>query len=134
VDALAASLTIISPNEPPVVTISSPASGTTYNCPAAVNFSAAASDPEGASLTSSISWFDNAVGFGLGGAVSRGYDCNEAGTHNITALVADTVGLTDTDMISIQLRVCKPKATACTLNSECCSNNCSGKRGAKVCK
>jgi hypothetical protein len=29
---------------------------------------------------------------------------------------------------------CKPKGQACSMNSECCSNSCKGKPGAKICK
>ncbi len=135
IDALAAVLTTLPPNTAPSVTITSPTSGSTFNCPATVSFTGQASDAENGNLTGNIAWFDNGAAFGpVGGTASKTFQCTAAGTHNITAGVTDFAGLGDTDTNTIQIRLCKAKGAACTLNGECCSGSCSGKRGAKVCK
>jgi len=135
IDALAAVTTSPPPNEPPTVTITKPSPGALFNCPATVSFGAEAGDPENGNLTSSISWHDNGAGFGAGGAASRSYTCIDAGSHNITASVTDGGRLTDTNTITIQiLAACRASGASCTSNRECCSNKCSGKAGAKVCR
>jgi hypothetical protein len=138
IDALAAAGSSTPSNYPPVVTITSPPTGSSYACPATVSFTAQANDAENGNLTGSIAWSDNGTGFGSpGGSTSRPYACTEVGSHNVTARVTDLGGLTDADTITIQVTaapMCKPKATACTLSSECCSGSCTGKKGAKVCK
>lgn len=133
IDAFVAVATVPAPNQPPVVSINSPADGATFNCPATVSFAAQASDPETGNLPG-ISWYEKGLQFGLGTAASKSYACTEAGAHNITASVADNGQLTDTDTIAIQIRACLAKGAACTANSQCCSNRCGGKAGAKACK
>jgi len=122
VDAVAAVIGA-PPNQPPVVTIDSPLSGSSYPCPAVVGFSAQATDPENGDLGSLVTWADNGgPAFATGPTASKSYVCTEAGLHNITAGVTDLGGLPDTDTISIN--VCKPKGTLCGPCSECCSNDC----------
>ncbi|RPI17448.1 MAG: hypothetical protein EHM65_03080, partial [Acidobacteriales bacterium] len=135
ISAQFAALSSVTPNEPPVVKINSPSAGTTFNCPATISFSGSASDPEDSVLSGAgIAWFDEGATFGFGSNVSKAYSCNEGGYHDITASVTDSGGLFDTDTIAVQIRVCKAKGAACVSNGECCSNNCSGKKGAKACK
>ncbi len=90
-------------NQPPTVTISSPANGSSFNCPATVNFTGTASDPEDGDRTAFINWTDNGTGLGTGGSVSKTYSCLETGNHNIVASVADTQSATDTDTITISI-------------------------------
>ena len=53
-----ATLTVTSPNQPPVATISSPASGATYGGGQTINFSGSASDPEDGTLGGgSFTWY-----------------------------------------------------------------------------
>ena len=53
-----ATLTVTSPNQPPVATISSPASGSTYGGGETINFSGTATDPEDGTLGgSSFTWY-----------------------------------------------------------------------------
>jgi len=92
------------PNQPPTVTITGPANGSSFTCPAMVTFTGTANDPEQGDLTSSISWTDNGNGFGTGGgSVSKSYACTDAGSHNIAATVVDAGGLSATDTISITI-------------------------------
>ncbi len=133
-DAFAAAATVPAPNEPPVVRITSPASGAVFRCPANVSFSGEASDLENGNLTSGISWYDKGASFGSGGAVSKTFACTEAGLHNIVAGVTDSGRLSDADIISINIRSCLPKGAACTANSQCCSNRCAWGSGARVCR
>jgi len=140
IDALAAATATVAPNEPPVSTITSPAPGSAYKCPqgGSVNviFAGQADDPENGDITSYISWYDNGAGFGaLGGSASKSYVCtSDAGSHNVTASATDSGGLTDTDTITIQIQLCRPRGSSCTSNSQCCSNSCGGKKGATVCR
>ncbi|HEX5718783.1 MAG TPA: endopeptidase [Thermoanaerobaculia bacterium] len=57
-----------------------------------------------------------------------------AGTFNFQ--VRGTSGaLTHDSPFSLTVQaVCAPKGASCTVNSQCCSNKCSGKTGAKTCK
>lgn len=105
IDALAAVQAAGGPiNQPPTVTISSPANGSSFNCPVSVNFTGTASDLQDGNLTGNINWTDNGTGFGTtGGSVSKSYTCLEAGNHNIVATVADSQGVTDTDTITITI-------------------------------
>lgn len=91
-------------NQPPTVSISSPANGASYNCPATVTYSGSATDPEQGNLSSSIGWTDSGLGsLGTGASVSRTYDCTAAGNHLITAKVTDNGGVSDTDSITISI-------------------------------
>jgi subtilisin family serine protease len=91
-------------NQPPVVTISSPAAGQ-YNCGSPVTFTAMASDPEDGALTSSIVWTDNGGPRGNGGSPApKTYNCStDLGNHNIVASVTDSGGATDTDTRTITI-------------------------------
>lgn len=91
-------------NQPPTVTITAPPNGSAYTCPATVNFTGTASDPEEGDLTGSIVWTDNGVSIPSGGgAVSKYYDCAQAGSHSIVARVTDSKGASDTDSITISI-------------------------------
>ncbi len=91
-------------NQPPTVSISAPANGASYTCPANVSFTGTASDPEQGILSSSITWTDSSLGsLGTGSTVSRTYDCTAAGSHVVTARVTDNKGLADTDSITITI-------------------------------
>lgn len=57
-----------------------------------------------------------------------------AGTFNFQ--VRGTSGaLTHDSPFSLTVQaLCAPKVSSCTVNSQCCSNKCTGKSGAKTCK
>jgi subtilisin family serine protease len=93
IDALAAALGNPPPNQPPAVSILSPASGAEFACPATVNFSGSASDPEDGNLSGQISWWEGGVAFGAGATASKTYSCAEAGFHTVMAQVTDSGGL-----------------------------------------
>lgn len=90
-------------NQPPVVTLGAPKNGDAFPCPATVDFSGTASDPEDGSLNGSISWSDNGSVFGSGASSSKSYTCAQAGNHNIGAKVTDSGGASDTDSITINV-------------------------------
>ncbi|MBI3934725.1 MAG: S8 family serine peptidase [Acidobacteria bacterium] len=90
-------------NQSPTVTINSPGNGSSFNCPATVNFAGSASDPEQGDLSGSISWTDNGTGFGTGANVSKPYACTDAGSHVIIASANDSGGLSDMDTITITI-------------------------------
>ncbi len=92
------------PNQPPVVDITSPAGGTSYNCPATVGFTGTASDPEDGDRTSLISWTEGASQFGTGGSASKDYTCTQTGNHTITASVTDSDGASASDTVTINIR------------------------------
>ncbi|MEN6534377.1 MAG: S8 family serine peptidase [Bryobacteraceae bacterium] len=134
VDAASAVGTSVTPDEPPLVTISSPPSGTSVKCPAAVPLAGTASDVEGGDLTSSIVWASDGAVFAEGGSATRTFSCAEVGTHNLVAGITDQGGLIDTDTVTIQVQAaCKVSGAACSSNRECCSSKCGGK-SVKLCK
>ena len=91
-------------NQPPVVTIGSPANGTQSTCTVSLTFTASATDPDGPNPTAGITWTDNGTAIaGSGGSVSKIYDCTMTGSHTIVAQVTDTGGASDTDSITIQI-------------------------------
>ena len=90
-------------DQPPVVTLDTPKNGDAFPCPANVNFSGTASDPEDGSLSGNISWSDGGSSFATGATASKSYTCAQAGNHNITARVTDSGGASDTDSITINV-------------------------------
>jgi hypothetical protein len=101
-----ASVTIIVNNAPsnvaPTVTITAPASGSTFEEGTAVTFTATASDTEDGDLTAAIAWSSD-----LDGALGTGGTLNlstlTVGTHTITASATDSGGLTGTDTITVEI-------------------------------
>ncbi len=131
------SITIQVNNDPPEVTILTPADGSTFDCDTPVSFTGEATDTEDIDLTSAISWTDNAANFGSGGSASKTFSCStETGSRTIQSTAVDSGGASGNDTISITINggVCEPKRASCTANSECCSNKCKGKAGNKSCK
>jgi hypothetical protein len=105
------------PNQPPTVTITAPANGASFLCPATVNFTATASDPDN-DLAGPVSWTDNGTPFASGSPVDKTYDCTYGvGNHNITAKVTDTGGLSDTDTITIVITNLSPPAAPSKLSA-----------------
>jgi hypothetical protein len=98
-------------NQPPAVTISSPANGVTVNSDALVNFTATAADPEQGSLTSNIQWFLNGnTQIGSTGSLTTTIP---AGTHTVTARVTDSGGLTGENTITVNSVAPPPPITWC---------------------
>jgi hypothetical protein len=86
-------------NDPPTVSITSPANGSTFDTGANISFAGTASDTEDGDLTASLVWtssIDNQIG--TGGNFSA---ILSDGNHTITAEVTDSGGKTASESISI---------------------------------
>ena len=130
-------ITIHIDNDPPTVTINSSPNNTQFGpCPVDVLFTGTADDLEDGSLTADISWTDEGAFFGSGDNPSKTFSCTQTGFRDIDANVVDSGGAPGSASITIEITggVCEPKHASCTLASECCSNKCKGKSGAKKCK
>lgn len=93
-------------NEPPAVSISTPADNTTVAEGASVTFSGSASDPEDGSLTSGLVWSSSLAGpLGMGGSVTRALS---AGTHTITASVRDSDGASASRQLTVTVAAATP--------------------------
>jgi hypothetical protein len=94
-DGLTTSITItirIVDDRPPVVTITSPDSGVTYNTGTRITFTGTAVDATDGNLTSQLIWRSSITGqIGTGGSFS--YSSLPAGVHTIIASVTDSDGL-----------------------------------------
>jgi hypothetical protein len=86
-------------NEPPAVSITSPADGASFDSGATITFEGTASDPEKGDLTDSLVWTSSIQGQ-IGGGGSFSYIL-EDGNHIITATATDSGGQTGSDSISI---------------------------------
>jgi thermitase len=87
-------------NTPPSVTITAPATGSSFTVGDSVTFSGTASDSEDGSLTASITWTSNINGaIGAGGSFST--SGLSIGTHTIVASVTDSGNATDTDSVTV---------------------------------
>jgi subtilisin family serine protease len=94
------------PNEAPVVTIGSPANGSTYDTGASISFAGTATDSEDGSLTTSIIWTSNLSGqIGTGGSFSTALS---DGTHLLTASVTDSGGRSGSASISLTVGTAPP--------------------------
>jgi len=100
VDAVeAAGVETTPPNEPPTVSITSPADGSIFDSGATILFEGTASDPEDIDLTASLVWTSSIDGqIGIGGNFST--DLSD-GTHTITVDVTDSGGETGSASIGI---------------------------------
>jgi hypothetical protein len=88
------------PNEPPVVTITTPFPATVYAEGASILFSALATDPQDGNVAANLVWTSN-----LDGAIGNGAffvsTTLSAGNHTITASVIDAGGLAGDDAVNI---------------------------------
>ena len=89
-------------NTPPVVTIGSPAGGSSFDEGALVSFSATASDSEDGNLDAFIDWRSDLDG-ALGSGPSIVSNALRRGTHQITASVSDSNGRVSETSISIAI-------------------------------
>ena len=105
-----ASITVNVVNDAPVVTITSPTDGSTFDSGATILFEGNASDTEDGDLTASLTWTSSIDGqFGTGGSFSTTLT---DGDHTITAKVTDSGGKTSSS--SIKITVGTPPATGTT--------------------
>ena len=93
----------VSPNSPPVVDITAPTDGSSFDESATVNFTATATDEEDGVLTPSIAWSSSRDG-DLG-TPSAGFSTTalSVGTHIITAKVTDSKGATGSASITVTI-------------------------------
>ncbi len=88
-------------NEPPAVSITSPAGGASFDSGAMILFEGTAGDPEEGDLADRLVWTSSIQGqIGVGGSFSY---VLEDGNHIITASVTDSGGQTGSDSISIMV-------------------------------
>jgi len=86
-------------NEPPVVTISSPADGATYDSGAVIAFAGTATDTEDGDLSAGLTWTSSIDGqIGTGSSFSAALS---DGTHTITAGVSDSGGKSAASSVTI---------------------------------
>jgi len=98
-DAFLSILAFQEVNETPIVTITSPVDGSTFDSGATIDFAGTASDFEDGDLTASLVWTSSIDGeIDTGGSVSTTLS---DGVHTITASVTDSGGSTGSDSISI---------------------------------
>lgn len=98
------------PNYPPVVTITSPADGSTFDSGATILFEGTASDTEDRDLTANLAWTSDIDGpIGTGGSFSTTLS---DGNHTITASVTDSGGATGNASISITVGTPSEATTA----------------------
>jgi len=94
-------------NHAPVVTIISPANGTSYGTGELIAFSASATDEEDGNLTSSITWTSSING-ALGSTGQFSISTLSAGTHTITARVTDSMGASHAPTITLTIGAVRP--------------------------
>ena len=85
-------------NQPPTVSITSPTNGASYTAPAVIPINADASDPDGS--VTNVAFFDGATF--LGGTNQTPYTVTAslgAGTHPLTAVATDNLGLSATSSV-----------------------------------
>ncbi|MGX5172747.1 fibronectin type III domain-containing protein [Aliikangiella sp. IMCC44653] len=88
-------------NLAPVVTITSPSNNFDANSQSSIDFSATAVDSEDGDLSGSIVWTSDISGeLGSGANISTSLS---VGTHNITATVTDSGGLSHSSSISVNV-------------------------------
>lgn len=87
------------PNAPPVVSISSPATGDTFTRRQAITFTGSATDAEDGSLSASLVWTSSIDGnIGTGASVQRKLS---AGVHTITTQATDMRGAASSASITV---------------------------------
>jgi subtilisin len=102
-------------NTPPSVSITSPADGASFDSGASISFTGTATDTEDGELTGSLVWTSSLDGeIGTGGSFSK---VLSAGTHTITAKVADAGSLEGSDTISITVVATPPLGGTVTVTS-----------------
>ncbi|MFQ5894264.1 MAG: S8 family serine peptidase [Nitrospinota bacterium] len=97
------------PNDAPVVLITSPADGSTFASGATIDFVGSASDTEDGDLTASLVWTSSIDGpIGTGGSFSRTLS---DGNHTITASVTDSGGKSGSASVSVTVQNSAPSVS-----------------------
>jgi len=87
-------------DDPPSVTITAPADGTSYSEGATVEFTGTADDTEDGNLTASLAW-SSSIDDSIGAGGSFNTSELSVGTHTITASVTDSGGNIGDDLITV---------------------------------
>ena len=86
-------------NNPPTVSITAPADGTSVTDGTSIGFSGTANDTEDGNISGSLSWTSSLDGnIGSGGSFNATLS---VGTHTITASATDSGGASDSDSITV---------------------------------
>ena len=101
---------IVNANSAPVVTITSPADGTTEPMTTTISFAATAEDDVEGDLSGNLSWESDLDG-NIGTGASFDYNALTPGTHIITASVQDNEELEGSDVIIIHITNTAPVVT-----------------------
>jgi subtilisin len=89
-------------NNPPTVNITAPLTGSSFDFGTTIQFTGSAMDAEDGNRTANLVWTSSIDGqIGTGGSFPK---VLTAGTHTVTATVADTGGKTDSRSISVTVR------------------------------
>ena len=83
-------------NQPPAVTLTAPANGTSYTAPASIAFAASASDPEGKLAKVEFYQGSTLLGTDTTSPYSYTWSSVASGTYSLTAVAYDTAGLKTT--------------------------------------
>ncbi|MCB1055201.1 MAG: M36 family metallopeptidase [Acidobacteria bacterium] len=89
-------------NTAPVVSITSPANGSTFTQGASVSFAGTATDAEDGNISGSLSWASSLDG-PIGSGASFSTSGLSVGSHTITASVTDSGGLPGSDSITVTI-------------------------------
>ena len=102
-------------NSAPTVTITAPASGSTFGQGTAIAFTGTANDPEDGNLTANLAWTSSRDGaIGTGGNFSTTLS---VGSHTVTAAVTDSGGLQGSDSITVTVTAPGNNPPAVTLSA-----------------
>jgi hypothetical protein len=117
----------VNANASPVVTITAPPDGSTFNEGVSVTFTGTATDAEDGDISANIIWTSSIDGY-LGTGASLIVPDLSVGGHTITAEVTDSGGASGSDSITVTVEAaCLPIGAKCKNNSDCCSLDCRGK-------
>jgi hypothetical protein len=104
VPSIAKFVRVEAPNQPPTVTLTSPADGATYTAPAKINLAATANDPDG--TVSSVSFYNGSslIATDTASPYTARWNVAAAGTYVLTAKATDNQGATTTSSVTITVR------------------------------
>ncbi|GAB1268389.1 hypothetical protein NBRC116493_16420 [Aurantivibrio infirmus] len=92
---------------PPTISITSPIEGSTFSQSSNATFTASATDAQDGDLSAFVQWSSHADGvLGLGSSFST--NVLSVGNHQITALITDSAGFSDTQRINITVNANAP--------------------------
>ena len=97
-------ITVTILNQPPVVEITAPTDGLSFDQGASVNFTGTALDPEDGDISANLAWtsnLDGSIGSGAGFSTST----LSVGAHTITAAVTDSNSAPDSDQIAVTINL-----------------------------